>query len=110
MVFIPIDWQLVVLSLLSAALQASYVDRRLAWEKLTFGDQIDPKTGFVNITRETEPGKLSKGYLDFSTGIIGYSENFYAGVAISHLTQPEDRVHYNSQTSYEIYCACRSYY
>jgi len=73
-----------------AALQATYVDRRLAWEKLTFGDQIDPKFGFVNNTREIQPGKLTKGYLDFSTGVIGYSENFYAGVAISHLTEPEE--------------------
>jgi len=76
---------------ISAALQASYVDRRLAWEKLNFGDQIDPKYGFTKpVSSEIPPDKLSKGYLDFSTGIIGYSENFYAGVAISHLTEPEE--------------------
>ncbi len=75
---------------INAALQATFVDRRLAWEKLTFGDQIDPKYGFVNNTAETQPGKLTKNYLDFSSGIIGYSENFYAGVAVSHLTEPEE--------------------
>ncbi len=77
---------------IKAALQATYVDRRLAWEKLTFGDQIDPRNGFKPDvpSLETPPGKLTKGYLDFSTGIIGYTENFYAGVAISHLTQPEE--------------------
>ncbi len=75
---------------IKAALQATYVDRRLAWEKLTFGDQIDPKYGFVNNTQEQEPGSLNKGYLDFSTGIIGYTENFYTGLAVSHLTEPEE--------------------
>ena len=75
---------------INAALQASYVDRRLAWEKLTFGDQIDPKYGFVNNTQEQQPGSLSKGYMDFTTGIIGYTENFFAGVAVAHLTEPEE--------------------
>ncbi|MCX6231745.1 MAG: type IX secretion system membrane protein PorP/SprF [Bacteroidetes bacterium] len=77
---------------IKAALQATYVDRRIAWEKLTFGDQIDPKYGFVNQTRQPEPGNTSKNYMDFSTGIIGYTETFYAGVAISHLTQPEEGI------------------
>lgn len=75
---------------IKAALQATYVDKRLAWEKLTFGDQIDPRNGFVNNTHEPKPGSTSKGYLDFSTGIIGYTENFYTGVAVSHLTEPEE--------------------
>jgi type IX secretion system PorP/SprF family membrane protein len=75
---------------IKAALQATYVDKRLAWEKLTFGDMIDPRNGFVNNTQEPQPGSLSKGYLDFSTGIIGYTENFYTGVAVSHLTEPEE--------------------
>jgi type IX secretion system PorP/SprF family membrane protein len=75
---------------IKAALQATYIDRKLAWEKLTFGDQIDPKFGFVNFTKEPPPDKTSKGNLDFSTGIIGYNENFYVGVAISHLTEPEE--------------------
>ncbi len=73
-----------------AAIQATYVDRRLAWEKLTFGDMIDPKYGFVNNSNEPKPGSTSKGYLDFSTGIIGYTENFYTGIAVSHVTEPEE--------------------
>ncbi len=75
---------------INAALQAGYVDRRLAWEKLTFGDQIDPKYGFVYKGATLPPNSLSKGYLDFSTGIVGYTENFFCGIAINHLTEPED--------------------
>lgn len=74
---------------IKAAIQASYVDRRLAWEKLTFGDMIDPRYGFVRNTLETQ-GSDNTSYLDFSTGIIGYTENFYTGVAIHHLTEPEE--------------------
>ena len=33
---------------------------------------------------------MNNGFVDFSTGILGYSESFYAGVAIHHLTEPEE--------------------
>lgn len=75
---------------IKAALQATFVNRGINWDKLTFGDQIDPKFGFVRNTNDIRPAKDSKNYVDFSTGVIGYSENFYAGVAVHHLTQPDE--------------------
>ncbi len=74
------------------SLQATYQQRSLDWDKLTFGDMIDPKFGFVYNTAEPRPGtnELNKGFIDFSTGILGYSKNFFAGVAVHHLTEPEE--------------------
>lgn len=72
------------------ALKATYVQKRLDWEKLSFGDMIDPRYGFVYQTLEQRPETTSKSFMDFSTGIVGYSDLLYGGVAIDHLTQPDE--------------------
>lgn len=76
---------------LNAAFQATYLQRRIDWESLTFGDQIDPKYGFVNISQERPPENTTRGFPDFSSGIMfSHKENFYGGVAVHHMTQPND--------------------
>ncbi|MCX6271306.1 MAG: type IX secretion system membrane protein PorP/SprF [Bacteroidetes bacterium] len=76
---------------LNAGFQASYFQRRIDWDKLTFPDMIDPKYGFVNNTMEKQPPKLSIGFADFSSGLLlSHSESFFAGVAVHHLTQPNE--------------------
>ncbi len=73
-----------------AALEATFFQRSLDWEKLTFPDQIDPKYGFVYNTSERYPeGGLSVIKPDFSTGIVAYGENYFFGFACHHLTQPD---------------------
>lgn len=73
-----------------AALQATFQQKTLNWDNLTFGDMIDERYGFVYNTQEIRPGSLTKGYVDFSAGLLGYTENFFGGVAVHHLTQPEE--------------------
>jgi type IX secretion system PorP/SprF family membrane protein len=68
--------------------QATYVQKTLDWSKLTFGDMIDPRYGFVYNTLEQQPN-LKKNFVDFSAGILGYGERFYFGAAVHHLTQPQ---------------------
>lgn len=76
---------------LNAAFQATFLQRRIDWNSLTFGDQIDPKYGFVNITQERPPDNQSREIADFSSGIMfSHKENFYGGVAVHHMTQPND--------------------
>jgi type IX secretion system PorP/SprF family membrane protein len=78
---------------IKAGFQASYFQKKLDWNMLTFGDQISPKYGFVNETADVPPdGNYNQkvGSVDFSTGILGYGENIFAGVAIHHLTQPNE--------------------
>ncbi|NTW33928.1 MAG: PorP/SprF family type IX secretion system membrane protein, partial [Bacteroidetes bacterium] len=74
---------------IKAGLQATYFQKEIDWSKLTFGDQIDPRYGFIHFTQETQP-KLKKGTSDFSAGILGYGESIYGGVAVHHLTQPNE--------------------
>jgi len=73
---------------IKAGLQATYVQKTLDWSKLTFGDMIDPRYGFVYTSLEQQPN-LRKSFVDFSAGILGYGESFYFGAAVHHLTQPE---------------------
>lgn len=83
----------------SAALQASLVNTNLRWDDyLRFPDQIDRELGFSYATGATPPDKLSQWAADFNAGFLVFGRQWYAGVAASHLTQPnvafysEDRV------------------
>ena len=71
------------------ALQATYQQKRLDFNKLTFADMIDPKYGFVYRTQEEFP-TWTKGIFDFSAGVVFYSEHYYGGIAVNHFTQPKE--------------------
>lgn len=78
--------------------QAGWSQKFLDWSKLTFGDQIDPRRGFIYQTGDLPRGNFwgdggnwgTKGFFDLSAGIVGYSENFYFGFAAKHLNTPEE--------------------
>ncbi len=69
--------------------EATYGQKKLDWSKLTFGDMIDPKYGFIYNTNETKNQSVVS-YPDFSAGVLGFSKRFYAGFAVFHLTEPEE--------------------
>ena len=71
------------------AVQATYQQKRLDFNKLTFQDMIDPKYGFVYATQEYFP-RWTKGIADFSAGIVVYSDHYYGGIAVNHFTQPHE--------------------
>lgn len=75
---------------INLALQASYLQNKLDWNKLTFNDMLSPKDGFVYNTNEKQPQNLVEGSPDFSAGFLIYGESFYAGFAAHHLTQPNE--------------------
>lgn len=69
--------------------QATYFQKSLDWSKLTFGDMIDPRRGFVYTTNDVPRGGKKAG-IDFSAGILGFSKTFYFGVAAHHVTEPDE--------------------
>jgi type IX secretion system PorP/SprF family membrane protein len=74
---------------IKAGFEASYRMISLDWSKLTFGDMIDPKYGFIYPTNEDIANNAtSVNFPDFSAGFVGYSENIFFGFAAHHLTQP----------------------
>ena len=73
-----------------AGFEASYRMINLDWDELTFGDMIHPQFGFIYPTNEDIDNYTeTKSFPDFSTGILGYTENIYFGFAAHHLTRPE---------------------
>lgn len=74
---------------IAVGFQATYGQKKVDWSKLTFGDMVDPKYGFVYNTAEQQ-NRPSVSYPDFSAGILGYSKRYYFGFSAFHLTQPEE--------------------
>jgi type IX secretion system PorP/SprF family membrane protein len=72
-------------------IQASYQQRALDKTKLFFGDQIDPNYGFVLPTQENvDQFADNVSYGDVSIGVMGFTKKYFAGIAIHHITQPDD--------------------
>ncbi len=72
-----------------AGVEVAYFQRSLDWNKLTFGDMIDPRRGFIFTTNDVPRGGRTAG-VDFAGGLMGYSEKFYFGFALHHLTEPNE--------------------
>ncbi|MEY3844831.1 MAG: hypothetical protein RL293_1253 [Bacteroidota bacterium] len=70
--------------------QAAYFQKYLDWNKLTFGDMIDPRRGFIYQTGDVPRGNGSHGFFDVSAGMVGFTKNFYFGVAAHHLNRPDE--------------------
>ena len=71
--------------------RAAMFNKYLDWEKLTFGDMIDPRRGFIYATGDVPRGNDGGVYFfDASAGMVGYSKHFFFGVAAHHLNQPNE--------------------
>ena len=77
---------------LNAGFQTTYIQNKLNWDKLIFGDQLQwGNLGNLPPTQENIPDRLNFGMIDFSTGLLfGYKESMYFGVAAHHLNQPNN--------------------
>ena len=69
--------------------QATWNQKFLDWDKLTFGDQIDPRRGFIYQKGDVPRGG-SRGFFDVSAGMLVFNKNFYAGFVAKHLNTPNE--------------------
>ncbi len=74
---------------LKLALQGTFFQKTVDWSKLTFGDMIDRRRGFVWNTNEVPLNNKKQG-VDMSAGLLGYSKRYFFGFAVHHLTQPDE--------------------
>ena len=76
-------------------LEANFVNKRLAWDKLIFLDQLNVETGAfdangnLNQTGEARPVE-NINYFDFGFGGLLHTRYIYGGVAIKHLNAPKE--------------------
>lgn len=73
-----------------AGFQGTVTQKLLDVNKLVFADQLDALLGQINGPSAESGISQSVLYYDFSAGLLGYSRNFYGGVAAHHLTQPNE--------------------
>ncbi len=76
--------------------EGGFLQTRLAWSKLVFGDQLDDLYGLTTAggtalpTQEVAPVDLNKVVVDVSTGFLIYGPSFYGGVSLKHLNTPNE--------------------
>lgn len=77
---------------MNAGFQATYMQNKIDWNKLTFEDQLlYGQDNNLPPTQETPPDRPNIGLVDFSAGILfGYNERLYGGIAANHLSQPDN--------------------
>ena len=69
--------------------KAAWTQKFLDWNKLTFGDMIDERKGFIYQTGDIR-NNGSKGFFDASAGMVGFSKKFFFGFAAHHLNTPNE--------------------
>lgn len=74
---------------LLAGFQGTLRQRALNVSDFTFPDQIDAFYGFVLPTNERISNQTNNQF-DLSVGFLGFTEKFFVGVALHHLTQPAE--------------------
>jgi len=86
--------------IISFGVQGSYYMESLDWQKLIFADQIDPTTGNIRPgSSETPPQNDNIAVVDFSAGaVMAYYDQWFAGVAVHHLTEPNISFYDNSDS------------
>lgn len=83
---------------LHMGLQAGFIQRRFDRNKMTFGSQWNPITGFSGSSASGETfNRTSAMAFDAAAGVMYFDAtpdkkaNFYGGFAVSHLSQPDDK-------------------
>lgn len=72
---------------LSFGLEAGVIQKTIDWEKVTFGTNINPNTGFVYSTSPVNY-KSSVMNFDVGSGVLYYNKHIFGGYAAHHLNQP----------------------
>lgn len=77
-------------------IETGFIQSRLDWNRLVFGDQIDPFSGPLNpdgtprSSDEARPENLTKTIFDVSTGLVVYGAGFHGGIVAKHLATPNE--------------------
>jgi len=77
---------------LSFGLQAGVTNRSIDWSKLVFGDQIDPRIGYIpgSVSAADDPLFNNRFYFDSGAGTNLVVGQFNIGAALQHINQPNE--------------------
>jgi type IX secretion system PorP/SprF family membrane protein len=76
----------------SFGLQAGVTNRTIAWNKLVFNDQIDPRLGYMpgSTSAAEQPDVANKYFFDAAAGINVVVKSFMVGASFYHINQPNE--------------------
>jgi type IX secretion system PorP/SprF family membrane protein len=80
---------------LKGGIEAGFIQTRIGWDLLVFGDQLDPRFGNTSPggtpypSGEVIPEDDGTVNFDVSFGLLVYSKRYYAGIALKHLNTPD---------------------
>lgn len=72
-----------------AGFEARYFDKSLDWGRLTFGDMIDPRKGFIFNTEDVPRGDVVRN-VSLSFGTVFYGDEWFFGFSGHHLNMPNE--------------------
>ncbi|MBA3681833.1 MAG: PorP/SprF family type IX secretion system membrane protein [Bacteroidetes bacterium] len=74
---------------ITPSVKFTYFTKRLDKTKVSFGDQIDPRRGFVWNTQEAVPSQSRRNF-DIGSGLLVNYNHFYFGTSVFHINQPDE--------------------
>jgi type IX secretion system PorP/SprF family membrane protein len=74
---------------LSMGASGSLYQEQMDWNKVTFGDYINTRRGFIYNSNSISIEKSKDNEFDFNLGLLFYTNKFYIGYAAHHITQPD---------------------
>lgn len=79
-------------SFITMGLQAGIVLKQFNANNLIFPSEIDQLSGAISETTLNQYSSENKTYPDFSVGMVGQHNEFFGGVSVHHLTQPDESI------------------
>ncbi len=82
-------------SYIKGGIETGFVNMGLDWNKLQFGDAIDPSNGPLSPggtpypSKESVPGSTTKNFLNIGAGVVFYNPDYYFGIALKNLNTPD---------------------
>lgn len=71
--------------------EGGVLQNRVDWDRLVFGDQLDPISGSgAALSEEKRPSGLRQNGIDLGAGMLVHNQSVYAGIAIRHLNREDE--------------------
>ncbi|MDP1727648.1 MAG: PorP/SprF family type IX secretion system membrane protein [Bacteroidota bacterium] len=92
------DWSV------NASLQGSIIQRSYDATKLRFGDQLNEFAGYTGLPSGDLKNMNVQGrvFSNFSSGFLAYSDNFYGGIAVHNLFEPNQSLMDNNYNNSQV--------
>ena len=82
-------------SYVKGGIETGFVNLSLDWNKLLFGDAIDPAQGPLSPggvpfpSQESISGSTTKNFINIGAGIVYYNPDYYFGLSLKNLNTPD---------------------